>query len=152
MASLHEHSCECTKSELDLFTVPPTQTSVETGHWEEVHPLTHIVESGPIEFVISGTGDEYIDLSSTLLLVRAKITTSTGNNIVLAAEVGPTNLWLHSLFSQVDVHLNGKMVSSPSPTYPYRAMMETLLNYGEDAKSTHIAAALFAKDDALKRM
>ena len=29
MAFIHEGSCECTKSELDLFSVPPTQTSIE---------------------------------------------------------------------------------------------------------------------------
>ena len=87
MAFLHEHSCECVKSELDLFTVPPTQTSVEAGQWEEVHPLTHIVESGPIEFVISGTGEEYIDLSSTLLLLKAKITNANGTAIEQDAEV-----------------------------------------------------------------
>jgi len=28
MAFVHEQSCECTKSELDLFSAPPTQTSV----------------------------------------------------------------------------------------------------------------------------
>jgi hypothetical protein len=34
MALVHQNSCECTKSELDLFGVPPTQTSVEHGYWE----------------------------------------------------------------------------------------------------------------------
>ena len=31
MALVHPNSCECTKSELDLFEVPPTQTSVVCG-------------------------------------------------------------------------------------------------------------------------
>ncbi|XP_070576105.1 uncharacterized protein F54H12.2-like [Ptychodera flava] len=130
MAFLHKHSCECTKSELDMFTVPPTQTSVEEGQWEEVHPLTHIVELGPIEFVISGSVEDYIDLSSTLLLIKAKITEVDGTNLGADAAVGPCNLWLHSLLSQVDVHLNGKMISNPSSTYLYQAMLETLLNNG----------------------
>ena len=38
MAFVHEQSCECTKSELDLFSVPPTQTSMEQGSWIEYHP------------------------------------------------------------------------------------------------------------------
>ena len=33
MAFVHEQSRECLKSELDLFSVPPTQTSVENGNW-----------------------------------------------------------------------------------------------------------------------
>ena len=32
MAFVDEQSCECTKSELDLFSVPPTQTSMESGN------------------------------------------------------------------------------------------------------------------------
>jgi hypothetical protein len=36
MALVHQNSCECTKSELDLFGVPPTQTSVEHGYWEQI--------------------------------------------------------------------------------------------------------------------
>jgi hypothetical protein len=35
MALVHPSSCECTKSELDLFEVPPTQTSVAYGYWEQ---------------------------------------------------------------------------------------------------------------------
>ena len=54
MAFIHEGSCECTKSELDLFSVPPTQTSMEQGSWVEYHPLTTVRDGGPIEFEISG--------------------------------------------------------------------------------------------------
>jgi hypothetical protein len=35
MALVHHNSCECTKSELDLFEVPPTQTNVVCGYWEK---------------------------------------------------------------------------------------------------------------------
>jgi hypothetical protein len=35
MVLVHPNSCECTKSELDLFEVPPTQTSVAYGYWEQ---------------------------------------------------------------------------------------------------------------------
>ena len=40
------------------------------------------------------------------------------------------------------------MVSNLSPTYAYQAILETLLNYGIDAKSTHLGASLYAKDTA----
>ena len=35
MAFAHNMSCECAKSELDLFSVPPNQTSMEYGNWVE---------------------------------------------------------------------------------------------------------------------
>ena len=35
MAFVHRQSCEGVKSELGLFAVPPTQTSIEDGRWVE---------------------------------------------------------------------------------------------------------------------
>ena len=60
--------------------------------------------------------------------------------------MGPVKLSLHSLFSQVDVSLNERLISPSTNTYPYRAMIETLLNYGEDAKSSQLTMSLFYKD------
>ena len=61
------------------------------------------MDSGPIEFHVSGTGDEYLDLAGTQLFVKAKITKANGTAIYADTQVGPVNLFLHSLFSQVDV-------------------------------------------------
>ena len=137
MAFVHHESQECTKSELDLFTIPATQTSITKGQWIEYHPLSNITDSGPIEFNVSGTGEEYLDLARTQLFVKAKITKANGVALDENEEVGPVNLFLHSLFSQVDVSLNERLISPSTNTYPYRAMIETLLNYGEDSKSTY---------------
>jgi len=148
MAFAHDMSCECTKSELDLFTVPPTQTAMEHGSWVEYHPLTTIGDGSPIEFDVSGTGDDYIDFANTLLHVKAKITLANGNDLAAAAVVGPTNLFLHSLFSQVDISLNGTLVTPSTSTYPYRAMIETLLSYGQEAKTSQLTSVMYYKDDA----
>lgn len=51
--------------------------------------------------------------------------------------MGPTNLFLHSLFSQVDVSLNERLISSSTNIYAYSAMLETLLNYGDEAKKNY---------------
>ena len=146
MAFAHDMSCECAKSELDLFSVPPTQTSMEQGSWVECHPLTTVSDGSPIEFDVSGTGDDYIDFANTMLYVKAKVTQANENNLAAAAEVGPVNLFLHSLFSQVDISLNGTLITSSTSTYPYRAMLETLLTYGQDAKSSQLTSALYYKD------
>ncbi|KAJ8029813.1 hypothetical protein HOLleu_29306 [Holothuria leucospilota] len=150
MALVHDHSCECAKSELDLFTIPPTQTSIERGDWKEYRPLSSINTGGPIEFYVSGSGEEYIDLDQTQLYVRAKITRKDGSALEDDDAVGPVNLFLHSLFSQVDVALNGREISSATPTYPYRAIIETLLNYSHPTKVDQLTSALFYKDTAGK--
>ena len=65
MAFVHRQSSEGVKGELDLFAVPPTQTSVEDGCWVEHTSLTSLDSGGPIEFVIPGTGDAYLDIANT---------------------------------------------------------------------------------------
>lgn len=150
MALLHDHSEECTKSELDLFTLPPTQTSIEKGQYVEYHPISNIADGGPIEFFVPGSSEEYIDPSHTQLYVKAKVIKGDGTDLEDADVVGPCNLLLQTLFSQVDVTLNERLISASTPTYPYRAMIETLLSYDKAAKTTQLTASLFSKDTASK--
>jgi len=70
-----------------------------------------------------------------MLYVQAKITKQDDGILDDDARVGPVNLFLHSLFSQVDISLNGTQVTASTNKYPYRAMLETLLRYCDDAKS-----------------
>ena len=58
---------------LNLFAVPPTQTNVEHGYWEEKGITSALTDQGPYEFVVSGAGDDYIDLANTFLSVEAQI-------------------------------------------------------------------------------
>ena len=62
--------------------------------------------------------------------------------------MAPVNVFLHSLFSQVDMTLNGTVVTAANNMYPYRSYIETLLSYGSDAKRSQLTSELFYKDDA----
>ena len=148
MAFVHRQSCEGVKTELDLFAVPPTQTSIEDGRWIEHQPLTSLDSGGPIEFILPGTGDAYIDLANTYLLIRAKVVRAVGTELAPDTPVAPVNNWLHSLFSQVDVYLNDTLVTPSSNTYPFRAYVDTLLSYGAEAKTTQLTSQLWYKDTA----
>ncbi|PIK33587.1 hypothetical protein BSL78_29602 [Apostichopus japonicus] len=117
MALVHNNSCECMKSELDLFTVPPTQTSIVKGNWIQYHPLTNITDTSPIQFSVQGSTEDYLDLSQTILHM---------------------------------VTLNDRLVTPSTNTYAYRAMMETLLSYGPEAKESQLTGSLFYKDTAGK--
>jgi len=81
MAFVHDDSCECVTSNLDLFWVPPTQTSVEFGTLVDYHPITNVADGGPIEFGIPGSGMDYLNLANTVMYVRAKITQRNGNSL-----------------------------------------------------------------------
>ena len=95
--------------------------------------MASLDSGGLIEFSILGLGDDYLDLANTMLHVEANVTRADGAALDLADPVGPVNNWLHSLFSQVDVYLNGTIVIPSTNTYAYRAYIQTLLSYGTDA-------------------
>ncbi|GFY19643.1 uncharacterized protein F54H12.2 [Trichonephila clavipes] len=137
MAFILKYSPECVKSELELFNLPGTQTVIQDGQWKQ----------------ISGSAEDYIDLSQTQLYVKAKIVKVDNTPITKDDTIGPVNLFLHSLFSQVDVSLNDCVVSNSNNTYPYRSYIETLLNHGYDSKTSQLTAELFYKDsdDSLKK-
>ena len=143
---MNPDSCECTKAELELFTVPPTNISMEKGGTIEYLPISSVGDGSPIEFHISAS-DEYIDVGRTFLYVKAKIVKKDKSNLADDAQIGPINLWLHSLFSQVDLQLNGKLVTPSVNTYPYKAYLETLLSYGSDAKNSQLGSELWYVDN-----
>ena len=150
MSYVHPFSKRCDKSEIDLFSVPPTQQSLERGRWIDYAPLSSVENTdSPINFLVTGT-DEYIDLSKTILTVTGKIV-KDGDSVLDGANqanVAPVNNFLHSLFKQVDVYLNEKQVTPAMGTYAYRAYIETLLNYDVSAKESQFSSALYYKDTA----
>ena len=109
--------------------------------------MSTITSSSPIEFIVSGSGEDYMDLNNTLLEVKACIKTTNNSPVDASVAVAPINNTLHSLFSQIDVSLNDVNVSSATTTYPYRAYIETHLNYGTDAKKSRLKAAMYFIDD-----
>ena len=75
MAAIDQKSCLCVKNELDLFTVPPTQTSIKHESIVKILPSAAITDDGPIEFDVEGSTEEYLDMPNTFKHVEAKITT-----------------------------------------------------------------------------
>ena len=143
MALVHDQSCEFASQSWTCFRYPPTHTSIEYGNYVEYHSLSSITNSGPIEFDVSSSGQNYLDVSNTQLLVKG-----IGVDITDADHVGGVSLFLHSLFKQVNVSLNDVQVSQSSGTYAYRASIESLLSYGPQAKNPQLTAALFYKNTA----
>ena len=133
-------------SELDIFSVPPTVTSIESGQWGEHQPTASLDSGGTIEFLLPGSGDVYMDLA--YLFVRAKVTKPDGSNLDTDNPVGPVNNGFHSLFTQVDVYLNDTLVTPSTNTCPYRAYIETALSYGSDATETQLTSQLWYKNTA----
>lgn len=148
MSLLHKKSAECTLAELDLFSAPMTQLSIEDKKYQECQPLSALNDNSPIEFFIPGDGEKYLDLNDTMLHLRVKITERDGSDIPPDAGVALINYPLNTIFSQCDVILGDRLISQSSATHPYRAMIETLLNFSEDTLKSQFSAGLFYKDTA----
>ena len=128
MSFIHKSSLECAKSELDLLHTPETQAMILNGKWVD-----------------------YIDLSETYLYTEVKIVAEKdGADVKDTDKIAPANYFLHSLFNQVEISLNNKLVTGSVTGYAYRSIIEALLNHGEDAKKSHLQSALFYKDTAGK--
>ena len=149
MAFIHSQSCECVSSELDLFAVPPTQTSIESAGYVEYHPISTLAnDASPIEFVVPRGGQDYLDLASTQLYVRAQIQQAGGEALGADDAVGPINLLIQTLFSDVEIKVNDMLITSANNTYAYRAYLETILSYGPSAKTSQLTASMYYKDIA----
>lgn len=97
---------------------------------------------GPIAFLLSQSGTVHLHLANAYLFVRAKVTNGNGTDIDANSAMGPFNNYLYSLFSQVEVFLKDMLVIPSINTYPFRAYIDTLLDYGIEAKETRRTSQL----------
>jgi hypothetical protein len=118
---MHRDSCACGTDSLELFKVPPTNITLEDSKWMEYYPISSTLNSdtAPIEFEIKGKGNEYLDMSQSYLQVVCKFIKGDGTDLTRANSTStPLNNILHSLFSEIDISLNGKVVTPGTDTYP----------------------------------
>ena len=118
-------------------------SSIHEGQWIEYHPFSNITDTGPIEFNVPGTGEEYLDLAQIQFHVKPEIMKANGTASDADTQVGSVNLFLHSLFSQVDVSLNERLIFTYTNTYLYRTLIESLLKCGEEPKTSKLSMPMF---------
>ena len=140
---------DCFKAELDLFTIPPIQTSIEDGTWDIIRPHPNY-NTGTVEFEIPSNSIQYLNLSETELHATVSIRKSDKSELITdytTNNIGPINNLLSSLFQQIEVTFNSITVENSNSTYPYRAYIENLLNYSQESKDSYLQSSLFFKDD-----
>ena len=140
-----DESEPCSKTEVDIFDLPPTQVALQYGKHIELNPR-EFSDNHSLKFEYTADNGTYLDLSKSFFTFNVKIKGSSAQ----ANKVGPVNNWAHSLFEQIDLEINDKLVSYSNKCYPYEAFLTTLLSYGRDAKQSHLNLALYAKDEAGK--
>ena len=139
---------EAIGSELNLFEPSLFQSAVVGESDQEFGPLATITPGAPIDFQIEASGNNYIDLNNSKLEVRVKLVTPTDADIANTVRAGVVNLPLHSLFATVTIKIANKVVTETNNLYPYRAYLETLLNYPKEVVDTRMLTEGFVMDTA----
>ena len=71
MASLvHQSSAESVSSQLNLFSVPPTQTSLEDEFYTKYRPVSVLTSEGPIEFSTAAESTNYTILQTCFSMLE----------------------------------------------------------------------------------
>ena len=136
--AMAENIVENIPDEVDLFA-PMLQQSIITDDFDQEYlPVNSIQLYAQIEFSIKSADNCYLDLDKSRFIVRVKITKATGTDIDNNVRAAPVNLLLHSLFREISAELNDTLTSDSNPLYPYRAYLETFLNYSEETQSTRL--------------
>ena len=144
--------------ELAIFERPIVDAGVEKVRWIEHRPVNQISQDSAIEFQVSGSGSQYVDLRRTYLYVKAKIVQLDGSDLPAprrdettskmqdVVRVGPVNLFLHTLFSQIDVYLQDKLVTSSNSNYYQKAYIDTILQCCPASRLANFQAQLYYED------
>ncbi|XP_062597067.1 uncharacterized protein F54H12.2-like [Saccostrea cucullata] len=135
--------------ELSLFTVPPNQVAVEKIYFSECRPVTSFdTTDAPIEITVPNQGNEYIDLRRSRLYVKCKILKVDGTPLAAQEKTGIINVPLQSMWSQIDVYMNGKLVSLNTSYHPWKTYLKLILSDGGDVTDSQLQSQLFFLDDS----
>lgn len=149
--SINIDTTEFMSEATDSFSPPVTDTSLKNGNRCFYYPIADIEDEAPIEFVVRKDMKNYIDMTGTRLHGCFKIVKDNGTDIgeLATDNVSICNLFPHTLFKIVDVHLNdNSVVDLSSATYHYGAFLNIFLSYGKNVKESMLeGSSLYIEDD-----
>lgn len=160
MSLISKESSFSVSDGFNIHAVGDTDVSLKKSYTNIHHPQNEYktTNSDTINFIIPATGTKYIDLAETKLYIRFKIVNSKNEDLTYDAAhpndpeksdiVSPINNILGSLFSNIDLYLNGVLISNPSiNSYAYIDYMKKLLNTSITTKKHTLSASGFYLDN-----
>lgn len=146
MALLHQMSQPGISSEVDLFSMPVTDTTVSHSSYATFKPINSVIDANSkIEFRLTGCNDSYFDWSDSFLHLTLKVINHDGD-LVSKQNISLSNNVLHSLFSDVELLSNSTIISSSNHCYPYKAYIEKLMSYSDAYFDSQGLCAAFVPD------
>ena len=129
----HARSAGVRNPYLNLFKVPPTDLSMSSRRFVRINPFN--VGINPVTFQVDPQED-FIDLKESYFEVELTVKKDNATNLLAADVMGLVNNLTHTLFKQINVRLNGTLISPQTDTYHLKAFIETILNHDRDDGTT----------------
>ena len=144
---------------VDLFTLPPLEYRYDAHRFVRYSPTLTGID--PITFSIPQT-DDFVDLADSRLEIEVRFTNpATGyQGISMTDAVSDANNTRntyvetnigHTLFKQMDLSLNGALVTPQGGNYHHQAFIENLLNYSREDGKTKLVAEGWTNDLNVQR-
>ena len=117
MALIDEGSVKVGSTDLDIFSVPPTDKSFKEQDFSDFRPIESVSTGGTIRFVIVGNAEEYLKFSHTYLkfgvYVRHLPNKVVGDPVVDDKfNLWPVNNFGNSICKTVEVKLGTQNVTT----------------------------------------
>ena len=138
MSLIHAAGNTWAVGELDLHALPVTQKDIlKTVPITKTtnNALTDTTTSFDFKFEPS---NNYTDLSEARLHLEYNIETADGTDVTATDEAAPVNNVLHTIFSNVQLLINGEKVTGNYEQYPYKAYLTDLIATEHRNKETRM--------------
>ena len=113
-------------STLKLFERPKTDYSIDSYRMVTIQPTTTGIN--PMEFIIPKL-TSFVDLNRSYFTMELLMKKRDGNNWDASETLWPANNLAHMIIEQIDLHLNGTLISPQTDSYHCKAYLETLTNF-----------------------
>ena len=135
-------------SSLDLFTLPNVNYSYEAKRFVRYNPTLTGID--PITFSIPQT-DDFVDLADSRLEIKIRLNNpatsyeglkmedGTASTATVTRNTVVVNNFGHSLWKQMDLTVNGALVTPQGNNYHHMAYIQTLMEYDRDEGETKLA-------------
>lgn len=125
------------RSSLDLGENYPTDISSLQSEYSCYYPINQISDdTTPISFVVPSSSIHYVQFNDSFVYLKLKIVSSTGATLTATDVVAGSFDLLSSIFSGIEIDMNGCLVSKTATLLPYRSHILKLLTRDKGYKDT----------------
>lgn len=134
------------RSNADIFSTADIERSIEKEEFAVAFPTGNYEgPNTPIEFNVNSDHLHYINLHDSELRLNVSLKKKDGTAIENTVQLGCVNNLLDSLFSNVEIFINGQPIQNNSAYHPFASYFQKILKLG-DKYFTSFSSGLFLKD------